>query len=206
MPSRVLLIWTMSSFSMWAGYIVTIDTSTQSGVTGGLYLQFNPGANSAPVTVTLTDFLSDSVLMATPAGWPAPNGAVTGTLGGVPPLELSNTAGLNDITVAMILGTVIRFRAEFVLPAVLTGTSGNAFSFGITAGDGLTPLLTNDPFGFAGQITISESGQFATAVFPDSGGGPPPASIVADIPEPSSAALLAAGLMLIWARRQRVAH
>lgn len=53
----------------------------------------------------------------------------------------------------MTFGSNVFFIVDFLLPSALTGDSGSAFSFGLTASDGLSPVLTLDASGFIGQIS-----------------------------------------------------
>ena len=128
--------------------------------------------------------------MGVPASSPAlvTDGNVTGSLD-APPLVIVNDPGLNDYLHYLTFGYGITFRATFNLPDNLSGhTSGSTFSFGLTAEDGLTPLLTSDPNGFIGQIGYDETGAFTTTVL--SGAG----SITNVIPEPTSLTLVGLGL------------
>jgi hypothetical protein len=79
---------------------------------------------------------------------------------------------------------------------VLVGDSGSAFLFGLTGPDGFSPILTEDPGGFMGQIAYDYEGIFSTEVW----------SQQADIyiPEPASWLLAVVALCaLAWARLRR---
>jgi hypothetical protein len=181
-------------------YDVTIDTTSLTG-DGGIYFQFNPGADSAPASAVITDFQIGGAGVLLPGPPPFPNnGDVTGSLDS-PPLTISNTEGLNDYLHMLTFGTGISFRVTFGLPDDLTGyTSGSTFSFGVTADDGISPLLTDDPNGFIGQIVYDELGAFTVTELSEAGSINP-------VPEPASLTLvglgLAAGLACLARRLNR---
>jgi hypothetical protein len=177
-------------------YNVVIDTTDASGYLGAIYMQFAPGLNSDPASIRITDFQisSPGVLSSDP---PWTTGAVSGSLD-ILPLTISNTDGLNDYLHFLTYGSQITFRVAFDLPAALTGDSGSTFGFGLTADDGWTPILTEDPSGFAGLIGYDEAGTFSVT----------PLSTVVSIervPEPVALPLigLAVAALLVAPRRLR---
>ncbi len=116
---------------------------------------------------------------------PTIDGDVTGALDALP-LVIGNTSGLNDYLHFMIFGDSIDFRVGITHPDTLTGDSGSAFLFGLTSDDGLSPILTQDPSGFLGQIAYDQTGQFSVDQLSDF------ATItgVSEVPEPSTRPLV----------------
>ena len=173
-------------------YRIAIDTSSQSGVNGGIYFQFNGGLNPDAASVAITSFSigAPGGLNLSPA--PVANGGVSGSLDALP-LVIDNSAGNNDYLHYLTFGADLVFLAEIAFPAVLTGDSGSAFSFGLTADDGITPVLTMDPNGFSGQISYDTSGAFTVSTL----GNDSIETITAvteAVPEPETGLLLAGAL------------
>lgn len=182
-------------------YEVTIDTSSVSGSAGAIYLQFNGGLNPDAASVSITSFLMGAPggLRATPAAFS--DGGVTGSLDALP-LTIDNSTGLNDYEHFLVYGSDLMFQVAFDLPPVLSGSSGSTFSFGLTSGDGLTPVLTVDASGFSGQISYDTKGAFTV----DTLGNDSIESVVAvpsTVPEPAPALLLAPALLAFWRFRRR---
>jgi hypothetical protein len=149
-------------------YHVAIDTSSQTGVSGGIYFQFNGGLNPDLASIQIETFSigAPGGLVGSPA--PVADGGVSGSLDALP-LVMDNSGGINDYLHYLTFGSNVFFIVDFLVPPVLTGDSGSAFSFGLTASDGLTPLLTLDESGFIGQISYDTTGIFtATTLGNDS--------------------------------------
>jgi hypothetical protein len=182
-------------------YQIAIDTSSQSGVNGAIYLQFNGGLNADLASVSITSFSigAPGGLNALPPGFS--DGGVTGSLDALP-LVIDNSGGLNDYLHYLTFGANLVFVADIEFPAVLTGDSGSTFSFGLTADDGQTPVLTVDPSGFVGQISYDTTGAFSVSTLAND-------SIETistnALPEPGTGLLiagaLAAGVMSLRRRR-----
>ncbi len=174
-------------------FTVVIDTSSVPGQTGGLYMQFQPGLNADLASMAITGFTitPPGALSSLPP--PEFTPGVTGGLDALP-LEIPNTLGLNYYLHFLSFGDRIRFVVSFNVPAPLTGDSGSTFSFGLTAADGITPILTTDPLGFAGEISYDAFGVFTAT---------PLSNVVSIVPEPGtlSMAWLAVGVLLLAKRR-----
>jgi hypothetical protein len=178
-------------------YLVVIDTSSASGQAGAIYMQFQPGLNADPASVQLTAYVMTlpGVLSSVPP--PEFTAGVTGGLD-APPLEIPNTLGLNYYLHYLTYGTEIRFTVSLNVPAQITGDSGSTFSFGLTAEDGITPILTTDPFGFAGEIGYDAFGTFTAT---------PLSNVVTFVPEPGTLWLaLPAAVALLMVKRRLLDH
>ena len=194
--SRLFFIGASLVIPGWSATVfdILLDTSSLGGSNGGIYFQFAGGLNPDPANVTVTNFLfSGPGALSVTA--PLTNGGVSGTLPAT--VTLNNSTALNDYTHLLSFGTGIAFRVTFNLPLILSGSSGSVFAFGLTADDGLTPLLTSDPEGYMGRLSYNTSGQFAADLLS------PQASLLgSQVPEPSATSLLAAPLVLIALRRR----
>jgi len=179
-------------------YSVAIDTSSESGVSGGIYFQFNGGLNPDLASIQIDTFLigAPGGLTATPA--PVADGGVTGSLDSLP-LTIDNSGGNNDYLHYLTFGSDIFFTVDFLLPPVLTGDSGSTFSFGLTASDGITPVLTLDASGFIGQISYDTNGVFTTTTL----GNDSIETITSAVPEPGTGFLLACALSAVSIRLRR---
>jgi hypothetical protein len=186
---------------------VTVDTSSVATQTGAIYLQFNPGLNSDPATVTITNFLiggSGSLLSSPPIQI---DGDVTGALS-APPLIIGNTSGLNDYLHFLLFGDTLSFRSTISTTVSGAADSGSAFLIGLTSDDGLSPILTNDPGGFLAQVISDLQGNYAADSLSSVATITPAVSAV---PEPSSLSMAAAAVTVLWflrgsSRRRRSAR
>lgn len=184
LASLALLVATPGSAAPLFGVI--LDTSSASGQSGGIYFQFSPGLNSdsASAQITTFDLSPPGVLLGVPA--PEFSTFVTGTLDALP-VEIANTEANNYYLHYLTFGDQITFTVNFLIPTPLTGDSGSTFSFGLTASDGITPILTNDPFGFAGEISYDAFGNFTAT---------PLSTVTSFVPEPGTLVLLGLGLLV----------
>lgn len=179
-------------------YDVAIDTSSLSGVSGGIYFQFNGGLNPDPASIQIDTFLIGAPGGLVPTPVPVTDGGVTGSLD-LLPLAIDNSGALNDYLHYLTFGSDIFFTVDFLLPPVLTGDSGSTFSFGLTASDGITPVLTQDPSGFNGQISYDTNGVFTTTTL----GNDSIETITSVVPEPGTGFLLACALSAVCVRLRR---
>jgi hypothetical protein len=166
-------------------YQVTVDTSTVSGLSGYVDFQFNPGdVTTQPAFVQISNFTPGSSL----SGAPRTTGSVAGALPGL--VQIDNTSAFNDYFQAFAFGNALSFFLDFGGPAVNTpnGTSTSGSSFGLTLcndANCLSPLQTTDLNGFVATVNINLDGTTIPTTFPASPGGPPAATLVAElIPEP----------------------
>ena len=200
---RIVSALFLCSPACWAStiYQVTIDTSSQSGNNGGIYFQFNGGLDPDPASVSITNFAigAPGSLSALPA--PAGNGGVAGSLDSLP-LVIDNSAGNNDYLHFLTFGPTLLFQVSVDFTSPLTGSSGSTFSFGLTADDGLTPVLTGDPNGFNGQISYDTAGVFTVATLGNDAIETIAPVASSGVPEPGTALLitLAMGGMILTRR------
>ncbi len=94
-----------------------------------------------------------------------------------------------------MFGDSLTFTLDFSGPAISVpnGAGGGTFGFTMFASDQSTPLLTNDPFGFAALLDVNPDGTATTRVFPSNNSGGAPVvtfAPLATVPEPSYLALL----------------
>lgn len=174
---------------------VKVNTPTLVGDPGYVDFQFNSGGADADAgSATITLFSG-----ATP-GTDFPIGDVTGSLPGT--VTINNTPGLNDLFQAVTFGSEILFRVTIDGPVLNSfdplSTSGSTFTFSMFADDQVTPLLTNDPAGFALTIDVGPLGALTVNDLSQRG-----VIELAEVPEPSTAALLLTGAALIAARLRR---
>ena len=130
-------------------YSVSVDTSLlTSGTTGNLNFQFNPGGGSQEASASLSNFTTDGTL----TGVPTLTGDVSGTLPGT--VTFGNSTAFNDYFHGFTFGSSFSFLLTLYGPAIdaPNGTATSGTTFGVAMFDdlGTTPLLTTDPFGFAG--------------------------------------------------------
>lgn len=208
-----------SSFAASLTLDVVVDTSLFANNTEyALNFQFNPGGTPPvdPATATVSNFsltggtLGAEVIKTGNAGLTDLPSSVT----------LDNGTPFNDYLHRIAtLGTAISFRLSLSVPTVSgTAGSGSTFSFGLFQGDGNVPF--SDPLYIVGapftsslasgqlfEVSVSETGAFT-----QSNGNtdlitltvvPPPPPIGGEIPEPSTALLLALSLPVFAALRRR---
>lgn len=168
--------------------IYQIDTSSVLGIPGLVFLQFNPGSDSHVAVAAVENFNGFGATLGSPI--------YTGDAAGELELAviLNNTEPLNQVEQPITFGSNFLFRLVLEWPDPPTGTAPSTFGvFFISLAD-ITPIpiLTNDPSGaamlvdlFPDGTTSEHLGPFATAV-----------------PEPSSVALVLAGLTALAFRRR----
>jgi PEP-CTERM motif len=172
---------------------VRVDTSSISGTTGSLDLNFNPGPLvTQPASLQILDLTSDGMLA---GNCPCVTGDVTGQLPST--LTFDNGSGFNDYFDNFTFKQSMSFHVSFYGAALSTpdgtSTSGSTFAFSMFSDAvGIIPTLTTDTTdGFAFTINVNFDGTTTvtnyssqTSVNPLNG---------AATPEPSTLALIGIG-------------
>lgn len=171
-------------------YEVTVDTTSLIGSTGFLDFQFNPGPlGSQAATGEIQNFI---LIPGSLAGAPDPMGDVMGALPGT--VSIGNSTGFNDYFQQVMFGPQIMFDLFLTGPALSApdgvSASGSSFGFSMFANDGVTPLLTTNPDGFALIVDVNLTGITHQFTFPSDLNGGPPAVSATIVPEPRAAILL----------------
>ena len=184
-------------------FTVKIDTTSLSG-TGGIYFQFNPGLNSDPASVVITNFVISGSgalipLPTTPIGsLPAgTDGDVTGSLDS-PPLTLANTQALNDYLQYLTFGDSLQFQLTFNLPPKFD-QSPSSFGLEVTNADGLSSPFDTDANLFNVEMTFDSSGRLQIANTASQIDVAP-----AGVPEPGSVVLLFTAIGAVLLRKRFV--
>lgn len=161
-------------------YLVTVDTTSLSTLTGTIDLQFNAGAlNTENACATISNFSSNGTLNPSPAT----TGSVSGTLATT--LTINNgpsgcsspttytSSTLNDYNQPITFGTTLSFFVVLNGPGVtapLGNSNGNSgSSLGVAFTSGGNPALTGDPSNFAGTIVLNPDGTVTTTGLPGPG-------------------------------------
>jgi len=181
-------------------YEVTLDTSSLTGSSAYLYLQYTP-VNGVASSATVFNFSTDGLLGAQDTVNVVNGSAVTGSLPGT--VVLGNANGTNDYNHALTLGSIVDFIVYTANAANSTGTGGSTFSVGLF-GDaaGLTPLLNVNgglTAGTALMINQFDNGATSTLSLDST------ATANATTPIPAAAWLLGSGIMGLAGLRRKQA-
>lgn len=177
---------------------VTLDTSSINGRTGSVDFAFDAGAlSSQAASVSIFNFAG-----ATFGGTQVRTGAATG--GPVSaPISISNNSAFqsNDDFETVTFSRSLSFTLDFSGPAVnspngsATSTSQFAF-YTYSDANGTVPVLTNDPSGLAGLVTINRNGTLSSASVSAN-------LAFSNVPEPATLWLAGGVLSLLGLRRVR---
>lgn len=170
---------------------VSVDTSALNGLNGTIDIQFNPIADPFELgTATITDlFFTGGSLGSEDAGL---RSNATGDLP-TGPLVISNDGVLNGVVYNATFGTSLTFLLDFAGNALTAPNQSNytAFSIILTAGSnslaGQVDLLGDSILSFSSSSEEFSFKQDTTS----------------EVPEPSTFALLGAGILLIALRKRR---
>lgn len=181
-------------------YVVTVNTSSISGITGSLDFNFSPGSSSVQsASLQILNFSSDGTWV----GSPTLTGDATGSLLGT--LTFDNGTGYNDYFQEFTYATALSFEISLYGPALSSpdGLSafGSLFAFSMFSdAAGATPVLTSDTvLGTAVTVAVEPDGT-TTLTNNSSETGVTQESAV---PEPGSLALAGGFLAVLSAMRLR---
>jgi len=198
--ASVIMFAATSAFASF-GYDVNVDTTSLSGSTGYLYLQYNTGISQVGTsTATVQNFASDGVLGSRTLGaydvttFSDGSGKyVLGNLGSSVAFTNGNVS-VNDYNQAISFGNSLFFHVE--LPtANPSQIAGSTFSLSLFQDAlGATPLRTAD--GTLLSISLNADGS-AAALVADAG------TTATPTPLPAAAWLLGSGIMGLAGIRRR---
>jgi hypothetical protein len=191
-----LPILALIALPAWAdiAYQVTIDTSSVTGVSGFLDMEYNGGF---PSTASVSNFTADPATTLSPAGITT-QGAV-GTLPGLVTMNNNNT----DYDEGLTFGNSISFGLDF--QGTPGGTVGDVFTLSFFNSDFSGGLLTgnNNDFWLA-QFELDTQGNITAVAYPNPSGGPSFATITEVTPEPGTYIPAIAGVLglIAWQRKR----
>jgi hypothetical protein len=176
---------------------ITVNTSSISGTSGSIDLQFNPGPLvTQTADMMIVNFASNGTLV--------PGAQLTGGVSGALPgsLTFNNSTAYNDYFQDFTFGSTLSFTVVLYGPAVTspngTATSGSAFALSLFSDPaGTVPTLTTDTAdGFTTVVNLNlNGGATVTNYSSQTTAGP------VSTPEPGSFALLLAVFGLLGATR-----
>jgi len=192
----LLSLLVLGSGAAYADKIVeiSVDTHTVTGTTGYLDFQFNLGPLvTQPATVQILNFQGATYIGGTQQ--------LTGGASGGPlpsTITLVNSSSFDDAFEGVSLGNSLSFLLDFGGTAVNspngTATSTSEFLFSMFSDvDGTVPLLTSDPNGLLGSVTVNLDGTLKTQSA---------SSNLGFVPEPAAFWLLGGGLSVLGALRR----
>lgn len=180
-------------------FIIETDTSSLSGSSGYIDLQYEGNAGAGSSIATITGFSTDGSL-GSPATISLMGDASGDLASSVTILNGALTSsGYNDYNEALTFGTFT--EVEVALSNPVGGTMNSAFTLSFYASDDATPVLSTYLSGASASLTVEPDGTVLTETYADDAGkydttvtygsGPSP------VPEPSSFYFVGAGLALL---------
>jgi hypothetical protein len=171
-----------------------VNTQSLAGTNGYVDFQFNPGVLSTQsATVDVKNFAGATYAAGTQMDT---GGASGGPLPGT--VAITNSTVYNDDNEGVKFGSTMTFTLDFTGSAINspngTALSGSSFAFSLFDATDVTPLLTNDPNGFAAVVNVNTNGSLTTTT---------PSGSVAVLPEPASWLMMGGALSLLGVYRRR---
>ena len=195
-----VIMFAASSAFASLSYDVTVDTSSLSGSTGYLYLQFNPlSGNTSDATAVVSNFATNGTLGVQDTTNIGFGGNVSGTLPGTVTFDNGygtgfTKSGINDYNQAITFGTSFSFSVLLTQALNNPATDGSSFTLSLFQDAiGLSPLKTAN--GTLVTLNLNSDGT-ATPTITDAG--------TTATPIPAAAWLLGSGLMGLAGIRRRM--
>ena len=190
--SFALILFAATGAFASTSYNVTVDTSSLSGLTGYLYMQYI-SVNGVDSTATVSAFSTDGALASSASSSVVDGSAVSGSLTDSPyTVTFANTNGVNDYNHGITFGSTLSLILT-LSDAVSGGIDGGASTFSLSLfadEDGTTPLLnTSDDYaGLLLTINLVNDGSSSYEVLVSQAN-------VSPVPVPAAIWLFGSGLL-----------
>ena len=176
---------------------VDIDTRSLAGTTGSVDFQWNLGAVDPALAASVFSFSSGSTLTSAPV---LLSGDVSGALLSGTPLNFAGGAPFNYVYQDLTFGAAIHFLLTLPdsAPAQAASNNASAFFVSVLNANQASALATSSADGTALAFTLAPGAAPTVQAYTDTG-----VVSVSVVPEPSTVALLLAGLVGIAGLRGR---